>query len=52
VYHFSQRSHVESSASKRRYAHDSSAFTGSATSPAEPCTVKVASDKEYMSDFG
>jgi hypothetical protein len=46
VYPFFQRSHAEFSTSRRRSAHASSAFTGSATPPLQrPCEVKETSDE-------
>jgi hypothetical protein len=46
VYPFFQRIHTEFSTSRRRSAHASSAFTGSATPPLpRPCEVKETSEE-------
>jgi hypothetical protein len=52
VYPFFQRSHAESSTSQRRSAHASSHLMAQLLPLQEPYAVKVASDKEYPSEFG
>jgi hypothetical protein len=52
VYQFSQRIHAESSTSQRGLHTLTWHLMAQLLPSQEPCAVKVASDKEYLSEFG